>query len=205
MSGKSRISVIIGALALAAVSAGPAWSKTVNLGTLLDGAYFSGDTIMASTKGVTAFTDDWEFTLAALPFGEKSVINAQVYNANQPLSIRQQILGLTIALYSGTPTGSHTLLESMVGSPGTGVLGESRLIDSWTGIPTAGETFYIQVSGSVPKNVGGKSTILRGEYNLDTVIQSIPEPATWAMMLIGFGFVGFQMRRRSAAARASLA
>ena len=28
--------------------------------------------------------------------------------------------------------------------------------------------------------------------------QAVPEPATWAMMLIGFGGIGFQMRRRRA-------
>lgn len=27
-------------------------------------------------------------------------------------------------------------------------------------------------------------------------IQAVPEPATWAMMLLGFGVVGFQMRKR---------
>lgn len=29
-----------------------------------------------------------------------------------------------------------------------------------------------------------------------TIRQAVPEPATWAMMLIGFGAVGFAMRRR---------
>jgi len=29
-----------------------------------------------------------------------------------------------------------------------------------------------------------------------TVTPAVPEPATWAMMLLGFGSVGFAMRRR---------
>jgi hypothetical protein len=31
----------------------------------------------------------------------------------------------------------------------------------------------------------------------DTTVRSVPEPATWAMMMIGFGAIGFSMRRRS--------
>jgi hypothetical protein len=29
------------------------------------------------------------------------------------------------------------------------------------------------------------------------VMSAVPEPTTWAMMLIGFGAVGYSMRRRS--------
>ncbi|WP_375420282.1 PEPxxWA-CTERM sorting domain-containing protein [uncultured Sphingomonas sp.] len=31
-----------------------------------------------------------------------------------------------------------------------------------------------------------------------TPVQAVPEPATWALMLVGFGLVGAAMRRRSA-------
>jgi hypothetical protein len=34
---------------------------------------------------------------------------------------------------------------------------------------------------------------------------AVPEPATWAMMLIGFGAIGFQMRRRRASVLAQIA
>lgn len=35
---------------------------------------------------------------------------------------------------------------------------------------------------------------------LDNVsVTAVPEPATWAMMIVGFGFAGFAMRRRQAA------
>lgn len=37
------------------------------------------------------------------------------------------------------------------------------------------------------------------------VTPSVPEPATWAMMIAGFGMVGFAMRRRQSAARVSFA
>lgn len=36
----------------------------------------------------------------------------------------------------------------------------------------------------------------------DAVVQGVPEPQTWAMLIIGFGLVGFGLRRHSASARA---
>ena len=33
---------------------------------------------------------------------------------------------------------------------------------------------------------------------LGTQSSVVPEPATWAMMLVGFGGIGFQMRRKRA-------
>ena len=35
-----------------------------------------------------------------------------------------------------------------------------------------------------------------GTTELVQVAEAVPEPATWAMMLLGFGAVGFAMRRR---------
>jgi len=36
-------------------------------------------------------------------------------------------------------------------------------------------------------------------------VGAVPEPATWAMMLLGFGAVGFAMRRRQRPALAQIA
>jgi len=38
-----------------------------------------------------------------------------------------------------------------------------------------------------------------------TIRQAVPEPSTWAMMLLGFGAVGFAMRRRRAPVLAQMA
>jgi hypothetical protein len=38
-----------------------------------------------------------------------------------------------------------------------------------------------------------------------TISDAVPEPATWAMMLLGFGAIGWQLRRRKACSRTSFA
>lgn len=42
-------------------------------------------------------------------------------------------------------------------------------------------------------------------YNSVSSVPPVPEPGTWAMMLVGFGAIGFTMRRRRATARLAAA
>lgn len=42
---------------------------------------------------------------------------------------------------------------------------------------------------------GGNPAGLRVEF-IDSAVAAVPEPATWALMLAGFGMTGFAMRRR---------
>jgi hypothetical protein len=55
---------------------------------------------------------------------------------------------------------------------------------------------FIRVTGTIAPTSGG------GSYGGVLNIGPIPEPATWAMMIVGMGMVGFglRMRRRTAAA-----
>lgn len=41
--------------------------------------------------------------------------------------------------------------------------------------------------------------------SISSVTAAVPEPATWAMMLVGFGGIGFAMRRRSGKVRTRIA
>lgn len=40
--------------------------------------------------------------------------------------------------------------------------------------------------------------VLAGTVSIRQLVSGAPEPATWAMMLLGFGMVGFSLRRRQA-------
>ena len=56
-----------------------------------------------------------------------------------------------------------------------------------TFIPMGTYTLLIQGNNTGPGSLGGTVTINPA---------SVPEPATWAMMLLGFGAIGWQLRRR---------
>jgi hypothetical protein len=43
---------------------------------------------------------------------------------------------------------------------------------------------------------GGTQISSIGQFRLGGITSAVPEPSTWAMMLIGFGAVGYSMRRR---------
>jgi len=70
-------------------------------------------------------------------------------------------------------------------SPGT-----NGLFTIWS---TAGETF-----NSITLTTSGNS------FEIDNLAIGVPEPATWAMMILGFGGVGATMRRRRTMTRMQL-
>jgi hypothetical protein len=58
-----------------------------------------------------------------------------------------------------------------------------------TFIPMGTYTLLIQGNNNDTGNLGGTVTI--------NPAPGVPEPATWAMMLLGFGAIGWQLRRRA--------
>ena len=51
--------------------------------------------------------------------------------------------------------------------------------------------------GDVQFLIGGGVTVgADPSHHPDPLPSAVPEPATWAMMLFGFGLIGFMMRRR---------
>ncbi len=52
-------------------------------------------------------------------------------------------------------------------------------------------------TGSDRTNIGGlRFSSTQNAFEIDNVSVAVPEPATWAMLIAGFGFVGGMMRRR---------
>jgi hypothetical protein len=69
------------------------------------------------------------------------------------------------------------------------------------GIASGGTVSSLRL-GFLTNNQTIASTSLVGALNSQAVGGAIPEPATWAMLLTGFGLVGATMRRRAAATAA---
>jgi hypothetical protein len=54
------------------------------------------------------------------------------------------------------------------------------------GYSFSGSSIFINVSGQDPRN---------GNSVFNVGVAAVPEPATWAMMMLGFGMVGYGLRR----------
>ncbi|MGI4880492.1 MAG: FxDxF family PEP-CTERM protein [Janthinobacterium lividum] len=93
----------------------------------------------------------------------------------------------SIGLYSGIGTGG-TLLQTGTIVPRAGGTTQAYL-GGYTF--TAGDSYTIAYTGTVggkPASVGSSITF---------ALAAVPEPASWALMVAGFGLVGFAARRRT--------
>ena len=110
------------------------------------------------------------------------------------------LLPSTYTVNTSTPgTVSFTLANSLFSGPIGGLI-------YYPG-QTFESTVTLRLSQSLSYSVAGGATYgadRLGSVNVSDTSGAVPEPATWAMMLVGFGTVGFGLRRsRTLAARAA--
>ncbi len=84
---------------------------------------------------------------------------------------------------------------------GTGIGGGGQTIPQLLGEPieTRGLAGFGIGAGTFTLTINGTPGTQSGSFGGSVAFQStpaVPEPATWAMMLLGFGAVGFSMRRK---------
>lgn len=82
--------------------------------------------------------------------------------------------GVELGSYTGGPNGTTIWSEKIVG-PFTAQAGQKLIFRA----------------GGTSESLGGYLDNIKLEQ-----VAAVPEPATWMMMLFGFGLVGFSMRRR---------
>jgi hypothetical protein len=88
---------------------------------------------------------------------------------------------ITSAYVTGTGIGSPI---NLLTAPGSNDLVESYYL---AGLNLDPGTYTLTITGT-----RGNS----GSFGGNVAFQAVPEPATWAMMLLGFGAIGWQLRRR---------
>lgn len=99
---------------------------------------------------------------------------------------------MTLELF-GTPSGNHTIQLVTAGNfdgPGFGF-----------GYTAGGGCTGVAVCGQNNVGLTPGATIF-GPVDISVSFAAVPEPATWAMMLVGLGGLGAMMRRRKALAAA---
>lgn len=158
---------------------------------LVGGNIFSGP-ISASFGHVGiplgAFTDLFQFTIPQTGIGSGSVTTGTTTFAGITDLDFSSVLVNGIA---ATPT-YRDLSNAVCTTLGVGTCGATETY-SINSVPiTAGVLNTISISGTSRGNgsFGGNATF--------TPTPGVPEPSTWAMMLLGFGAIGFAMRRRGA-------
>ncbi|WP_380872054.1 hypothetical protein ACFB49_30000 [Sphingomonas sp. DBB INV C78] len=136
---------------------------------------------------------------------------------NEPGSIEQTFATVAGQVYtvtyflSGNPDGGDIAKQGLVAAINGSVIASDTIL----GIKAPARDDMQYLENMFQFTATGTSTTLRfssnsgeGAYGpvLDMVsISPVPEPATWAMMLVGFGVVGASMRRRVAIRPAQLA
>jgi hypothetical protein len=86
--------------------------------------------------------------------------------------------------------GTSTFIRDLINTnPGNDV----NETYSLSGLFLDAGSYTIHIAGS-----RGNNSSFDGNLNFVRGTAPVPEPATWAMMLLGFGAVGWQMRRRRA-------
>lgn len=133
------------------------------------GVYDGG---LVTAVSSATFTDEYEFTVPVPGTIASSVITLTITGA----------LSLTSVLLNNTPLGITVNGTTYTASTMPG------------GVPTGTNPQTLVVSGKLDKTQSPS-----GSYSVNIQYSSaVPEPATWALMILGFGVVGYSMRRRQA-------
>lgn len=87
-------------------------------------------------------------------------------------------------------------------------LGSNSFVDAGRTISLA-EFSYVRFLGDTVSpytaTPGGDGNDYNGNFRFTSVAGAVPEPANWALLIGGFGFVGFAARRRSQGVRVTYA
>jgi len=174
------------AVGLSAGSAGAVQTLSVSNPLLIFG---QTDKIAASSKTVSVVSifNSFDFDVAPGEFLTTAAIQDQLVSSNDSFATA------TINVYTLASGGSGPALLSSaaVGGSPLSTAGNLQSEQTDTGVIGAGK-YLLTVSGTV--DAGAKPTLL--SYDAQVFGAAVPEPATWAAMLLGFGGIGATMRRR---------
>jgi hypothetical protein len=138
-----------------------------------------GAVITGSNSGPTAINDTFTFNIMGGPALTDSQVSTILLNGSQNVNFSSITLD---SIYSFVKTSVDDTPET------------------WALMPSV-------VLGDGPHSINVMGTLIgpTGSYGGTINVAAVPEPATWAMMLLGFGAMGFVMRRRRTPVLAQIA
>ena len=178
---KHKVSLLAGAIALVGAMYMPQASATTY--TLPLSPLDSGDSSSASAKisaGWTSFQDFYDFKVTSAFSLVASGNSGLNYSSNKGVILT------SFDLYDG----NHTTILS-TGSITSETAGSSTLFKSSFSNTSllANHAYSIEVNGTTLGNGGSYAFAV-------STTAPVPEPEEWAMMLVGAGLVGYQVRRK---------
>jgi len=178
-----RFILAAAASAAAIVAAAPASAVTYvsNLGTVSvpPDAFFT-PSLLVSTGTVDAY---YNFTLAS-----DFAVNGASFTSTNPNAVSFTSVGVysgtATGASAGTPTGTRFAFNGLqeTNSFGNGIGFAPVLLQAGS------YTIYLSGNAATTNTIGSSIRF-----------SAIPEPATWGLMLLGFGMVGFGLRARKQA------
>ena len=170
---------LMGATALTFGATAANASVTVEGGTTVD------------VTGPTTTDDGINFSLG---YSDSGVSNP----FNELLVFTNTLAGSYSISLTSTASGANDADFDAVYLTGGSIVGQldiPELVGSSDPLELFGKLNFNLGPGEYTLHLEGTSTG-NGSFGGNVAFTAVPEPATWAMMLLGFGAVGFAMRRR---------
>jgi hypothetical protein len=109
-----------------------------------------------------------------------------------------------VGMYIGSIDTWNTITFLGAGNTTIATVTGTQLLDGLDGSTASSgqgsNSTYVEFTDVTGKDITGiELSTTQAAFEVDnlSVANGVPEPATWAMMLIGFGLVGLQLRRRT--------
>jgi hypothetical protein len=148
-------------------------------GYTLSGTY----SVFASSQGNAAQPPSDPTSFAGLQGGESLTIHS--------------VAGFTgFSFYMGSPDDYNYVTVDGVTLNGSALMGLPFV--SSDGNQSVGRTVFYNLGGDVAHDITFSSNGVAFEFD-NIAVAGVPEPATWALMIGGFGLAGVALRRRRAA------